>query len=406
MSLQGKRVLVGITGGIAAYKIAVFIRLLKKQGAEVRCMMTSASSDFITPLTLATLSENPVGIEFYDSKTGEWTNHVEWAIWSDVMIFAPVTANSLAKMTYGFSDNFLLATYLSAKCKVFIAPAMDLDMYAHPTTLENMTKLELMGHSIIPAESGFLASGLNGQGRMAEPEKLLQVLQNHFTRDERFVNKTILITAGPTYEAIDPVRFVGNHSSGKMGFALAEKAASLGAKVILITGPSKCELENDNVNIFRVQSAQEMLEVVQKEAIKCDWGVFSAAVADYRPKESADQKIKKNANEMQIELVKNPDILTWFAENKAQNQKAIGFALETQDGLKYAHEKLIRKKLDAIVLNQIGKPGVGFGVDTNSVELLFSNNNIRTFELQSKNELAEKLLIEWMNEWYEKDFTS
>ena len=396
MSLEGKKILVGVTGGIAAYKIASFVRLLKKQGAEVRCMMTPASSDFITPLTLSTLSESPVGIEFYDSKTGEWTNHVEWALWADVMIFAPVTANSLAKMAHGFSDNFLMATYLSAKCPVFIAPAMDLDMYQHPTTKQNLERLESFGYTIIPAESGFLASGLEGQGRMAEPETLLQHLQDHFHQDDRFAGKKVLITAGPTYEAIDPVRFIGNHSSGKMGFSLAEAVASKGGEVILISGPSSLKAIHKNIELIRVTSALQMLDAVQKNWNRADWGIFASAVADYRPSITADQKIKKTAENLHIELEKNPDILSWASANK-QSQKVVGFALETQNGLEYAQNKLEKKQLDAIVLNEMGEPGVGFGTDTNSVKLIFKSNKILSFELQSKQELAFSLLNELMN---------
>lgn len=392
MSLKGKRILVGITGGIAAYKIATFIRLLKKQGADVRCMMTPASSDFITPLTVATLSENPVGVDFYNSKTGEWTNHVDWALWADVMIFAPVTANSLAKMAHGFTDNFLLVTYLSAKCPVFIAPAMDLDMYAHPTTKSNLEKLADFGHTIIPAESGFLASGLSGEGRMAEPDTLLEYLENHFAKDDRIVGKRILITAGPTYEAIDPVRFIGNHSSGKMGFALAEAAAKKGAQVILISGPTNCRTNHSNIQVVSVQSALEMLDAVQKNWQQSDLGIFAAAVADYRPDIIADQKIKKTADDLSIHLVKNPDILAWAAANKMSHQRVVGFALETQNGLEYAKSKLEKKNLDAIVLNEMGTKGVGFGVDTNAVSLIDKNNNIRSFELQSKVDLAFALI--------------
>lgn len=403
MSLEGKKILVGITGGIAAYKIASFVRLLKKQGAEVRCMMTPASSDFITPLTLSTLSESPVGIEFYNSKTGEWTNHVEWALWADVMIFAPVTANSLAKMAHGFSDNFLLATYLSAKCPVFIAPAMDLDMYQHPTTKDNLARLESFGYTIIPAESGFLASGLTGQGRMAEPEVLLQYLQDHFYADARFSDKQFLVTAGPTYEAIDPVRFIGNHSSGKMGFALAEAIASLGGKVVLISGPSSLQVKHNNIELIRVTSALEMLNAVQENWKQTDLGIFASAVADYRPAVAENQKIKKTADQLEIRLEKNPDILSWAASNRpaGRNQKVVGFALETQNGLEYAKGKLEKKKLDAIVLNEMGEPGVGFGTDTNSVKLLFKSNKMCSFELQSKQELAFSLLNELMNNLYE-----
>lgn len=400
MSLEGKKILVGVTGGIAAYKIASFVRLLKKQGAEVRCMMTPASSDFITPLTLSTLSGSPVGIEFYDPKTGEWTNHVEWALWADVMIFAPVTANSLAKMAHGFSDNFLMATYQSAKCPVFIAPAMDLDMYRHPTTKENIDRLESFGYTIIPAESGFLASGLEGQGRMAEPEVLLQYLSDHFQYDPRFAGKKVVITAGPTYEAIDPVRFIGNHSSGKMGFSLAEAAASKGAEVILVSGPTHLKTTHKQIRVIPVTSALQMLEAVQNHWDQADWGIFASAVADYRPTVAANQKIKKTEENLHIELEKNPDILSWASANR-KDQKVVGFALETQNGLEYARGKLEKKKLDAIVLNEMGEPGVGFGTDTNSVKLIFKSNKIRSFELQSKQELAFSLLNELMNNLYE-----
>ena len=390
--MRGKHVLLGITGGIAAYKIASLIRLLKKQGAEVRCMMTPASSDFITPLTVATLSENPVGIEFYDTKTGAWTNHVEWALWADVMLFAPVTANSLAKMAHGFSDNFLLATFLSAKCPVYIAPAMDLDMYAHPTTVKNLELLQENGAQIIPAESGELASGLVGYGRMAEPETLLQVIENHFSTDQSYAGKKVLSTAGPTYEAIDPVRFIGNHSSGKMGFALAEQALKKGAAVTLITGPTKCKLEHPNLELIHIQSAEELLATVQEKWSKQDVGIFSAAVADYRPTEKAEQKIKKKEDELVIRLVKNPDILAWAGAHKTDVQRVVGFALETNNGLENAQDKLQRKQLDAIVLNELGEAGVGFGGDTNRVQLITKNNKITRFELQSKTETADQLL--------------
>jgi phosphopantothenoylcysteine decarboxylase/phosphopantothenate--cysteine ligase len=392
MSLKGKRILVGITGGIAAYKIASFIRLLKNEAAEVRCMMTPAATHFITPLTVATLSENPVGIEFYDPKTGAWTNHVEWALWADCMIFAPVTASSLAKMVNGFSDNFLLATFLSAKCPVFIAPAMDLDMYAHPTTKRNISQLEADNAHIIPAESGFLASGLHGEGRMAEPETMLSHLRDFFERDERFSNQRILITAGPTYEAIDPVRFIGNHSSGKMGFALAEAAARKGAQVVLITGPTACHLVHENITIFPVKSAEEMLAAVQQNWKTCHVGIFSAAVADYRPITVAANKLKKTNDTLTIELTKNPDILAWAAQHKTTAQKVVGFALETTNGLDYAKGKLESKQLDAIVLNEIGPDGVGFGSATNAVTFIDKNNKIRSFELQAKTALATKII--------------
>lgn len=399
MALEGKKILVGITGGIAAYKIASFVRLLKKSGAEVRCMMTSASSHFITPLTLSTLSGNEVALEFYDASNGRWTNHVEWALWADAMIIAPATAASIAKMANGISDNFVITTYLSAKCPVFIAPAMDLDMYQHPTTKSNIAKLESFGNRIIPAESGFLASGLEGEGRMAEPETLLKHLTSYFSKDSRFEGKKVLITAGPTYEAIDPVRFIGNHSTGKMGFALAEVLAGKGAEVYLIHGPSNLKANHPAIHVIPVKSAMDMLLAVQTNWEQMDWGIFAAAVADYRPKHVADNKIKKAAETLTIELERNPDILTWAASNRIK-QFVVGFALETQDGLNYAQDKLKRKNLDAIVLNELGAPGVGFGTDTNSVKLIYKNNIIRSFELDDKTAIAAKIvndLIEHTN---------
>lgn len=399
MSLQGKKILVGVTGGIAAYKVAPFVRLLKKAGAEVRCMMTSASCHFVTPLTLSTLSENEVALEFYDSSNGKWTNHVEWALWADAMIFAPTTASSLAKMANGLSDNFVITTYLSAKCPVFIAPAMDLDMYQHPTTKQNIAKLESFGNHIIPAEKGFLASGLEGEGRMAEPEVLLMHLNQYFSKDPRFEGKQVLITAGPTYEAIDPVRFIGNHSTGKMGFSLAEELADKGCKVVLIHGPSNLKTNNKRIQVIPVKSAAEMLVAVQNNWSEMDWGIFAAAVADYKPKHVASNKIKKSSEQLTVELERNPDILSWAADNKTK-QFVVGFALETQDGLTYAKEKLERKKLDAIVLNELGEPGVGFGTDTNSVKLIYKNNIIRSFELEDKKAIAAKIvndLIEQTN---------
>ena len=293
--MQGKRILLGITGGIAAYKIAFLIRLLKKSGAEVKCIMTPASSDFISPLVVSTLSGNPVGIEFWNKKDGTWNNHVEYGLWADLFVVAPLTANTLSKMATGSCDNLLLATYLSMKSHTMIAPAMDLDMYAHPTTARNLSQLEMDGVSIIPAESGELASGLEGQGRMAEPETILEAIQTWFDErmDPRLKGKTVVITAGPTYEALDPVRFIGNHSSGKMGYEIASALLNQGAKVVLVSGPTKCELEHENLTLISIKSADQMLEAVQKHWKDASFGVFAAAVADYRPKTQADQKIKK-----------------------------------------------------------------------------------------------------------------
>lgn len=400
MSLKGKKVLLAVTGGIAAYKIPTLVRLLKKNGAEVRCIMTSASCHFVTPLTLATLSENPVGIDFFNQQSGEWLNHVEWALWADVILVAPLTANSLAKMAHGFSDNFLHTTLLSAKCKIIAAPAMDLDMYQHPTTKQNMQKLEEMGCVVVPAETGFLASGLVGQGRMPEPEVLLSVIHSQVSKDKRFDGKKVLITAGPTFEAIDPVRFIGNHSSGKMGYALAEAASNMGAHVILVSGPSQLSTLNPSIEVHKVQSADEMLSVVQSNWQNIDLGIFAAAVADYKPSKTESHKIKKSEDELVLTLQKNPDILLWASSHK-KNQKVIGFALETQNGEQYAKSKLEAKNLDAIVLNQLGEEGVGFGVDTNSVKLMFRNNKIISFGLQTKQQLSYLLLDELMNHLYE-----
>lgn len=393
MILHGKRVLLGISGGIAAYKMAHTVRLLKKLGAEVRCIMTPASCDFITPLTLSTLSQHPVAVDFYVKETGAWHNHVEWGEWADVFLIAPATANTLAKMAHGFSDNFLLATFLSARCQVMIAPAMDLDMYQHPTTKRNFFILEQDGHIILPAESGFLASGLSGQGRLPEPETLVTHVTAFLLQDEQWKNRKVLITAGPTYEAIDPVRFIGNHASGKMGIALAEAAANKGAQVELVLGPTHLTIEHPKVTVNRIQSAEEMLKVVQSVWSSCTHGIFAAAVADYRPKIKADQKIKKGSETAidSIELVENPDILKWASQNRT-TQKVIGFALETTNGEAFAKQKLQNKNLDAIVLNELGEPGVGFGTDTNKVQLIAANNKMRSFELLPKSELAYALL--------------
>ncbi len=386
--MQGKRILLGISGGIAAYKIASLIRLLKKSGAEVKCIMTPASSDFISPLTVATLSKNPVGIEFWDKNDGTWSNHVDYGLWADVFLIAPLTANTLHKLATGGCDNLLLATYLSMKCPTIVAPAMDLDMYVHSTTQRNLETLRLDGVQIIPAESGELASGLIGQGRMAEPEKLYSVLDSFFAQSQNLVGKKFLITAGPTYESIDPVRFIGNHSSGKMGYAIASTILNRGGEVILISGPTKLELQHPNLNLIRVQSAQNMLDAVQSNWNKVDVGVFSAAVADYRPISIAEQKIKKTEDNLTIELVKNPDILGWAGSNKNKNQLLIGFALETNDGKQYAQDKLKRKNLDFIVLNTLEDHGAGFGHDTNKISIFDNHNNFTSFELKTKVDVA------------------
>jgi phosphopantothenoylcysteine decarboxylase/phosphopantothenate--cysteine ligase len=386
--MQGKRILLGISGGIAAYKIASLIRLLIKSGAEVKCIMTPASSDFISPLTVATLSKNPVGIEFWDKNDGTWSNHVDYGLWADVFLIAPLTANTLHKLATGGCDNLLLATYLSMKCPTIVAPAMDLDMYVHPSTQRNLETLRLDGVQIIPAESGELASGLIGQGRMAEPEKLYAVLESFFAQSQDLVGKKFLITAGPTYESIDPVRFIGNHSSGKMGYAIATTILNRGGEVVLISGPTKLDLKHSNLQLIRVQSAQNMLDAVQSNWNKVDVGIFSAAVADYRPVLMADQKIKKSEDSLTIELIKNPDILGWAGSNKNENQLLIGFALETNNGQQYAQDKLARKNLDFIVLNTLEDNGAGFGHDTNKISIFDNHNNFTSFELKSKVDVA------------------
>ena len=395
--LKGKRIVIGVTGGIAAYKISFLIRLLKQLGAEVKCILTPASSDFITPLTVSTLSQNPAYIEFWNEENGEWTNHVELGAWGDLMVIAPLTANSLAKLANGFCDNLLGATYLSAKCPVMIAPAMDLDMYAHATTAENLKKIEDHGVKIIPAEDGFLASGLIGKGRMAEPETILEEIKSFFEISDSMKGQKVLITAGPTYEAIDPVRFIGNHSTGKMGFALAEKCLARGAEVVLVTGPTQQTLQHKNLTRIDIKSAREMLAATQTHFPSCNGGIFSAAVADYRPKEVADKKIKKNDEEMTISLVKNPDVLHTIGETKNENQWLVGFALETNDALENAAKKLKKKHLDLIVVNTLEDIGAGFGHDTNKITLLDVNNKTTKFELKSKKEVANNILDYLLN---------
>ena len=390
--MKNKRILLGITGGIAAYKITSLIRLLIKSGAEVKCILTPASCDFISPLTVSTLSKNPVGIEFWDKSDGTWSNHVEYGLWADVFLIAPLTANTLQKLAHGGCDNLLMATYLSMKCPVIVAPAMDLDMYVHPTTKRNLERIASDGVQIIPAESGELASGLMGEGRMSEPETLFQTLQDFFEESDELAGKRFLITAGPTYELIDPVRFIGNHSSGKMGFAIAETILRKGGEVILVSGPTKLALKHKNLSIVKVQTAENMLHAVQDVWTKCDAGIFSAAVADYRPLHVSEQKIKKNGETLTIELVKNPDILGWAGSVKSENQCLIGFALETTDGQKYAEDKLARKNLDFIVLNSLEDHGAGFGFDTNKISILDNHNNFTSFELMSKVNVAKDIV--------------
>lgn len=390
--MKGKRILLGITGGIAAYKIAFLIRLLKKEEAEVKCIMTPASCDFISPLTIATLSENPVYIDFWNQKNGEWTNHVDLGMWPDIFVIAPLTANTLAKLAHGFCDNLLTATFLSAKCPVFIAPAMDLDMYAHPSTTSNLQILNAFGVNILPAEEGFLASGLIGKGRMTEPEDIVFNILSFFAHQNLLRGKKVLITAGPTYEHIDPVRFIGNHSSGKMGYAIAEEFLKCGADVILVSGPTNSTLKHPNLSFIPVVTAEEMLAKVKEVWSTCEIGVFCAAVADYRPETIADQKIKKNEETFILRLVKNPDILSWAGSNKKSAQFLVGFALETNDGVTYAKKKRKSKNADAIVLNAIDEENEGFSADTNRITIIDSNDESHDYPLKSKKMVAKDIV--------------
>lgn len=391
MSLAKKKLLLIITGGIAAYKMNLVVRELVKQEAEVKVIMTPSAEQFVSKLTLSTLSKGEVYTTFFD-ENGTWNNHVELALWADLIIVAPCTANTLSKMVHGTCDNLAIAVYMSAKCPVMIAPAMDLDMYVHRSTENNLARAQSYGHHIIPAESGELASGLVGVGRMAEPETIVQHIKSYFTSDSKldFKNKTVLITAGPTYEAIDPVRFIGNHSSGKMGFALAEEVANRGGNVVLISGPTSLDSQNPNIRIHRVTSAKEMFDEVFKHYQQVDVAIASAAVADYAPKEVASEKIKKNDDSLVIELVKNPDILRTMGEQK-RHQFLVGFALETQNEEENAKGKLEKKNLDMIVLNSLRDEGAGFKSDTNKIKIL-TRDDKREFDLKSKVEVAKDIL--------------
>jgi phosphopantothenoylcysteine decarboxylase / phosphopantothenate---cysteine ligase len=389
--MYGKRILLGITGGIAAYKIAYLIRILKKKEAEVKCIMTPASSDFISPLVVSTLSENEVSIEFWDKSTGKWNNHVEYAKWADVFLIAPATMNTVGKMANGLCDNLLLATYFSMKNKTIVAPAMDLDMYKHPGLKRNFDLLKKDGVSIIPAESGELASGLIGEGRLSEPETIAGYLEA-FLHSETQLEGRVLITAGPTYEHLDPVRYLGNHSSGKMGFSIAKAALSKGYAVELIAGPSKEELVHPNLKRHDVISANEMLVKVEELWETCHYGIFSAAVADYRPAEKSSNKIKKNEGEINMPLIKNPDILSWASAHRKNKQKVIGFALETNNEEENALTKLESKNLDMIVLNSTQDDQATFGGDLNKVTIFDKNKNKTEFPLKSKLDIGFELI--------------
>ena len=392
--LTGKKILLGITGSIAAYKIPLLVRLLKKDGADVRVVMTPSAKDFVTPLTLSTLSGNPVLSHGFDEQTGKWDSHVELGLWADLFVVAPASANTMAKMAYGMADNYLLTVCLSAKCPIMFAPAMDLDMYKHSATQQNIKTLIERGCIFVAPSSGELASGLCGEGRMEEPQKIYERIKAFFLTKQNFKGKKVLITAGPTYEAIDPVRFIGNHSSGLMGIEIARAFADQGAEVTLVLGPSSISVNKKNVNVLPVTSAKEMYEAVTALFPKTDIAVLSAAVADFRPEMVADQKIKKNPDNdtFTIKLVKTEDILKSVGSMKTENQTVVGFALETENGLENAKKKLHTKNIDLIVLNEMNESGVGFKTKTNKVSIITKNDQVTTYDLKPKNEVALDIL--------------
>ena len=390
--MQGKHILIGVTGGIAAYKTAYLIRDLVKRGAEVKVIMTEKAKAFITPLTIATLSRNPILVDFFDPTNGAWNSHVSLGLWADAYVIAPATANTIAKMAHGIADNLLTTTYLSARCPIFVAPAMDLDMYAHPTTQENIEYLKNKGVNIIDAASGFLASGLEGKGRMAEPEEISERVSAFFNSKQELSGKKVLITAGPTHEKIDPVRFIGNHSSGKMGYALAEECASRGADVYLVSGPVQIKAKHPNIKTISVESAQEMYEASNKEFDTSDICILCAAVADFRPETQADEKIKREKDDLVIRLKPTQDIAASLGAKKKDNQILVGFALETNNEAENAQGKLIRKNLDFIVLNSLKDANACFGYDTNKITIIEKNGNSEAFCLKSKTEVAKDII--------------
>jgi phosphopantothenoylcysteine decarboxylase / phosphopantothenate---cysteine ligase len=393
--LKGKHILIGVTGGIAAYKTATIIRLLVKDGAEVKVIMTEQAKKFITPLTLATLSKNPILTDFFSPENGAWNSHVDLGLWSDLFLIAPATANTIAKMANGVADNLLLTTYLSSRCQIVIAPSMDTDMLNHPATIINIETLKAFGNRIIEPSSGELASGLSGKGRMAEPDEIVKEINDFFTKKKSYQplkGKRILINAGPTRESIDPVRFISNHSTGKMGIALADAATSYGAEVDLVLGPVNIAPKNNSINIISVTSASSMAEECFTMFNNCDIAILSAAVADFTPVLSEKNKIKKTGDNLTINLKPTTDIAATLGRIKKPGQLLIGFALETDNELKNAKEKLSKKKLDAIVLNSLNENGAGFGYDTNKITIIDKYNNIDNFELKSKDEIASDIL--------------
>lgn len=391
--LKGKHIILGISGGIAAYKSAYLLRLLVKAGAEVQVVMTPAAKEFITPVTMSALSGKPVVSEFFTANTGEWHSHVDLGLWADAMITAPATASTIAKMANGVADNMLITTYLSAKAPVFIAPAMDLDMFAHPSTTRNLELLRSYGNHIIEPASGELASHLVGKGRMEEPEVIASVLDRFFDRGMSLAGKHIMITAGPTYEKIDPVRFIGNYSSGKMGYAIAEEAASRGADVTIVSGPVALKAVNPRIKVVDVESAREMLEACERIFPSCDTAIMCAAVADYAPAHPADRKIKREHDDLPvIELVKNSDIAATLGAMKKPGQRLVGFALETDNEMSNALHKLKAKNLDMIVMNSLRDKGAGFRTDTNKVTIYKLDGGELHFDMKPKREVASDII--------------
>jgi phosphopantothenoylcysteine decarboxylase/phosphopantothenate--cysteine ligase, prokaryotic len=397
LRLEGKHIVLGITGSIAAYKAAFLLRLLVKEGADVQVVMTPSAKEFITPVTMSALSGRPVASHFFSQNDGTWHSHVDMGQWADLLLIAPATASTIGKMAHGICDNLLITTYLSAKCPVMVAPAMDLDMYRHPANLKNIEELRSFGNMIIEPGEGVLASGLHGKGRMQEPEDILEEIIRYFHSSDKLLNKHFLVTAGPTYEKIDPVRFIGNYSSGKMGFAIAEELALHGAKVTLVSGPVTLKVSHPKIILINVESASQMRDTCLKIFPETNGAVMCAAVADYRPKDTAGHKIKHSVENLHLELTPNDDIAMLLGRIKTKNQILAGFALETNEAVTHAKEKMLKKNLDFIVLNSLQDEGAGFAVDTNRISIINPDGSIEEFSLKSKKEVAadivEKLIF-------------